>query len=264
MGGKGKRLQISAVQVVAGAGAAATAAFVSSVSGVAGTIIGAAFFSAAFTVLFALYEHSIRRARDRIADTTRPTQLIPMVAPVTVNVGDSAVPTDEELAAQADDAGASGAEGSEPDSEVETTVELDAASMDALGLEGHDGYHWRRIALVALAIFGAAMAFVTTFELVTGRPLASLFGRDMTGTTIVRIFKPQPHPTITQIITPTPSDTSSTSPVPTNTPTPTNTPSPTSTPTSTPTPTPTHTPPPTPTPTSTGTASPTPSSSAPH
>lgn len=262
MGGKGKRLQISAVQVVAGAGAAATAAFVSSVSGVAGTIIGAAFFSAAFTVLFALYEHSIRRARDRIADTTRPTQLIPVVAPVTVSAGDSAVPTDEELAAQADDADATGADGSEPDSEAETTAELDTASTDALGLEGHDGYHWRRIALVALAIFGAAMVFVTTFELVTGRPLASLFGRDMSGTTIVRIFKPQPHPTVTQIITPTPSDTSSTLPTPTNSPTPTKSPTPTNTPTSTPTPT--KTPTPTPTPTSTGTASPSPSSSAPR
>jgi hypothetical protein len=251
MGGKGRRLQISAVQVVAGAGAAATAAFVSSVSGVAGTIIGAAFFSAAFTVLFAIYEHSIRRARDRIADTSRPTQLIPVV-PVTVAVSDSAVPTDEELAELASDAA-----GPTPgDSEAETTLEMDAASVDALGLEGRDGYHWRRIALVALAIFGAAMVFVTTFELVTGRPLASLFGRDMSGTTIVRIFKPQPRPTITQIITPTP--TGSTPVTPSGTPTPTPTQTPTGTPT--PTPTPTKTPTPTPTPTPTKTPTPTPSS----
>jgi cell division septation protein DedD len=240
MSGQGKRLQISVVQVVAGAAAAATAAFAASISGVGGTVIGAALVSAVFTVLFAIYEHSLRQARERLAVAARPTELIPVVPPVAVAPAESAVPAD------------AGEDDSPSDAEV--TLEMQIANHDPLGLEGNDGYHWRRITLVALAVFGAAMAFVTTFELVTGRPLASLFGHDVSGTTIVRVFRPQPAPTVTQTAVPTPTPGSSTS----TTPSPTPTPSTTTTPTPTPTPSTTTTPTPTPTPSTTTSRSPTP------
>jgi cell division septation protein DedD len=213
MSGQRNRVQISVVQVVAGAAAAATAAFGASISGVGGTVIGAALVSATFTVLFAVYEHSLRRARERLAIAARPTELIPVVPPVAVAPAESAIP---------DDAGADHSPG-----DAEVTLEMVIANQDPLGLEGNDGYHWRRITLVALAVFGAAMAFVTMFELVTGRPLASLFGHDVSGTTIVRVFRPQPAPTVTHTVAPTPTPTPST----TTTPSPTPTPSTTSTPT---------------------------------
>jgi hypothetical protein len=233
MARQNKRLQISVVQVVAGAAAAATAAFAASVSGVGGTVIGAALVSAVFTVLFAVYEHSLRGARERLAVAARPTELIPVVPPVAVAAAESAMPADPDVT---DDA--------EPPSDAEVTLEMQIANQDPLGLEGHDGYHWRRITLVALAVFGAAMAFVTMFELVTGRPLASLFGHDVSGTTIVRVFRPQPTPTVTQTVAPTPTPTVTTTTSPPSTPTPSNTPTPTPTPTGSPS----HTPTPTPTP----------------
>ena len=216
MSGQRRRLQISLVQVVAGAAAAATAAFAASISGVGGTVIGAAMVSAVFTVLFAVYEHSLRRARERLALAARPTELIPIVLPVSVAAAESAVPDDADTESEATD--------------PESTLEFATADLDPLGMEGRDGYHWRRITLVALAVFGAAMAFVTMFELVTGRPLAALFGQDVSGTTIVRIFRPQPAPTVIQTVVPTPT------PTPTGsspTPTPTQ-----SSPSSSPTPTP--------------------------
>ena len=57
---------LSVVQVLAGALAAASAALVTSVFGVAGTILGAAITSVVITVGSALYTHSMERARARV------------------------------------------------------------------------------------------------------------------------------------------------------------------------------------------------------
>ena len=61
-----KALQLSVVQVLAGALASVSAAVVASTFGLAGTLIGAAVTSVVATTAGALYTHSLERARARI------------------------------------------------------------------------------------------------------------------------------------------------------------------------------------------------------
>ncbi|MDP9373691.1 MAG: hypothetical protein M3Q65_14810 [Chloroflexota bacterium] len=61
-----KAIQLSVVQVVAGALASVSAAVVASTFGLAGTLLGAAITSVIATVGSALYTHSLERARARI------------------------------------------------------------------------------------------------------------------------------------------------------------------------------------------------------
>src|ERR671932_1841416 len=61
-----KAMQLSVVQVLAGALASVSAAVVASTFGLAGTLIGAAVTSVVATIAGALYTHSLERARSRI------------------------------------------------------------------------------------------------------------------------------------------------------------------------------------------------------
>lgn len=216
-------LRLSATQVAAGAAAAATAAFAASALGLAGTILGAAVVSATITVLAAVYDHSLRQARTRIVVARLAER------PRGMDAADTSTADDPEPAAADDD--------------TQTLV------LPALDLEGSDGYHWRRIAVVSLLLFAVVMGAITAFELVTGRPISTLFtGDDETGTTISNVVR-RPRPATSDTPTPTVTPTT-TSPTPTTTvtetvtptPTPTRTPTPTATPTPTPTATPTGTP----------------------
>jgi cytoskeletal protein RodZ len=128
------------------------------------------------------------------------------------------------------------AESTPPDEEPGRAAEEDEPTLvlPALDLEGADGYHWRRIAVVSLLLFALAMAAITAFELVTGRPISSLFtGDDQSGTTIGRVVDrprrsaepspststptPSPTPTVTETATPTPTVTVTVTPTPTPT-----------------------------------------------
>lgn len=225
MGDDRSRFRVSGIQVAAGAAAAATAAFAASALGVAGTIVGAALVSATFTVLAAVYDHSMRSARARLAET----RLVEVARKGGAGAAD--LPSEVAESTTGDGGPGQAAEEDEP-----TLV------LPALDLEGADGYHWRRIAVVSLLLFGLAMAAITAFELVTGRPISSLFtGDDKSGTTIGRVVdrprrSAEPSPSV-----------SSTSPSSTTTATETATPTPTPTVTVTLTPTPTPTPTVTPT-----------------
>ncbi len=66
------KLQLSVLQVMAGALAAVTAAAVASTLGVAGTLLGAAVMSTVTTVGSALYNHSFEHARTRIRIRRNP------------------------------------------------------------------------------------------------------------------------------------------------------------------------------------------------
>ena len=101
---------------------------------------------------------------------------------------------------------------------------------------------WRRplmLAGVAVGIFLLAMAGITVFEAVAGKPLdAMVGGKHNSGTTVGSLVGGQSAHTVTHrrgpmpTPTPTPTPASSTSPSPTPTPTPSATPTPTPTPTS--------------------------------
>lgn len=213
--------RLSAIQVAAGAAAAATAAFAASALGVAGTILGAALVSATITVLAAVYDHSMRQARTRLLEARLAERAR------AGGVTSSARPPEDPLA---------------HDDDTTTLV------LPALDLEGSDGYHWRRIAVVSLLLFALVMGAITAFELVTGRPISTLFtGGDSTGTTISNVVRRPQRP---ESYTPTPTTTPTTTPPSTPTVTRTVTPTPTVTFTHTATPTSSTSP------TSTGTASP--------
>jgi hypothetical protein len=100
---------------------------------------------------------------------------------------------------------------------------------------------WRRpltLAGVAVGIFLLAMAGITAFEAVAGKPLDSIVGgKHNSGTTVGSLVGGQSTHTVTHRTspTPTPTPTPATSTSPSPTPTPTPAPSPTPTPTPTPT-----------------------------
>lgn len=109
------------------------------------------------------------------------------------------------------------------------------------------GPRWRRplmLAGVAVGIFLLAMAGITAFEALAGKPLDAIVGgKHNSGTTVGSLIGGQNAHTVTHRTSPTPT------PTPTSTPTRASSASPSPTPT-TPTPTPSPTPAPTPTPTS--------------
>ena len=207
------KVGISTVQVVAGAAAAATGAFAASALGVAGTVAGAAVVSVLVTVAAALYDHSLRQARHRL-----------LLARQAKTAAMGAVPPPT----------ADGTEGED----------LPVDPLEGLDLSDERGYHWGRITLVAVAVFAVAMVTITGFEVITGRPISSLFtGDDTRGTSIQRVVRPNrnasPEPSNS---TPTPTTTSPAPTPSTTTPTPTPTPTTTATVTATVTATPTPTP----------------------
>ena len=207
------KVGISTVQVVAGAAAAATGAFAASALGVAGTVAGAAVVSVLVTVAAALYDHSLRQARHRLLLARQAK---------TAAIGAVPPPT---------------ADGTESE-------DLPVDPLEGLDLSDERGYHWGRITLVAVAVFAVAMVTITGFELITGRPISSLFtGDDTRGTSIQRVVRPNrnasPEPSNS---TPTPTTTSPAPTPSTTTPTPTPTPTTTATVTATVTATPTPTP----------------------
>jgi len=184
----GRRI-FSVIQVAAGSAAAATAAFVASALGVAGTVVGAALVSAAITILAAIYDHSMRQARDRIREARAVAAAGAASRPV----------QDPAAAALADDQPAEPS----PDDHEHTLI------MEPLHFEDESGYRWGHIAIGALLIFGLAMVGITAFELRTGKPISSIWtGDDTGGTTVGRLRgstpkSPTPRPVVTETVTQT-------------------------------------------------------------
>ena len=139
---KPARLQLSPVQVAAGALAAVSSAVVLSLFGVAGTVIGAALASIVSTVGSALYSASLtstseklRKAREQLA--TRPP-----------------VPAGEEPATR------------------ELPPSLDPRRAPA----PRQRPRWARVAGYAAAVFVMGMAIVTGIELIGQQPVSALVG----------------------------------------------------------------------------------------
>jgi hypothetical protein len=232
-------------RVIGGALAAVSSAVLLSTLGAVGTIAGAALGSVIVSVSSSVYARGLSRSRRRMAQAQEAALRRVGVAQAEVlraRRRDGAGTTeahldraDEHLARARDRL-----EAADPEPEPEPLRRRIAGILDQLP--------WRRVALVAAAGFVIAIAVVTGFELIAGRPVSSYTGGTSShhGTSFSNIDNGGHHPA-----TPSPSPTGSTSPSPTPggsasggpssspSPSPTGTPSATPTPTTTPSETPT-------------------------
>jgi hypothetical protein len=77
------------------------------------------------------------------------------------------------------------------------------------------GFSWRTIAVGAVTVFVLALLFITAIELISGKPLSSIFGGADTGTSLKNLVNPAPAPATTP--TSTTSTTTTTTPSSTTT-----------------------------------------------
>jgi hypothetical protein len=75
----GRRIDLSATQVIASMLAAVTGAVAASTLGIAGTVIGAAVMSIASTAVAAVYKHYIARSRERLRAAAEAARIPPLV-----------------------------------------------------------------------------------------------------------------------------------------------------------------------------------------
>jgi hypothetical protein len=76
----GRRVDVSATQVIASMLAAVTGAVAASTLGIAGTIIGTAVMSVASTAVAAIYKHYIGRSRERLRAAAEAAKVSPLVS----------------------------------------------------------------------------------------------------------------------------------------------------------------------------------------
>ena len=274
------RTGINWVQVIAAALAAVSSAVVLSTLGVAGTIIGAAVGSLTASIGAAVYSRTIDASRQQVAAQAAALKRVAHArnqvddAVLAMSRGGARSDTgvlraqarlSEAEQALADAEGhverstdASGPGGGPVD---EDHVDSAADDGDATGEDHGDALFnaqagkrlpWKRVALVAAAIFVVAMIAITGFELLTGRAVSSYTGGSdrSTGSTVPGLGPgssshaptPTPAPSSQPSESGQPSPSESDAPSSSTTPTPTPSPSPTQTPLSSATPTPTPTP----------------------
>jgi hypothetical protein len=215
------------IQVIAGAAAASSAAFLASYLGVTGTVIGAALASVVATVGTQMYSSSLHRSSAAVRRTATQFGGRPgYVEPTTTDRGPG------------------------------ETMVLPAPVR--IAPEPGRGRPWARIVMTAAAVLAVTLGSITAVEAVAGKPLAALLGHSSATGTSLGAFGGR---TTSTTSTPVPTTATVRSPEPTATPTaqptatPTAQPTATSTATATPTDQPTAT---TPTATPTGSATGTP------
>jgi hypothetical protein len=219
-------------QILASAVGAVLAAVIASVFGVKGTIVGVAIGSIVATTGTGLAFKSIEKTNKAVkqvvvrapessllrrlggTDAAGLTEATPLVSSAsTEETGTSAAAAPE---------GVTNADTFAP----AVTRQLTALSRDPDGpVPDAPGpvdpaesqsvtVRWPVVVLAVLGVFVVSLLFVTVVEVVTGRPLADLFGHGGGGTTVERIFEnptttlPPPTTTTTSTTTPTSSTTS--------------------------------------------------------
>jgi hypothetical protein len=218
-------------RVLGGALAAVSSAVLLSTLGVIGTIIGAALGSIVVSVATSLYARGLNRSRHHMAHAQDAALRRVGVAQAEVRRarrrhGEDATDAHLERASE-------NLEGARDQltTDPEPTPPLSQRLRQL---------PWRRVALVAALTFAVAVAAITIFELVAGRPVSSYTGgtNQDQGTSIgdvsggKRHASPSPSPTGGASTTPTPGEPSASEP----------TSSPSGSPSSTPTPTPSGSP----------------------
>jgi hypothetical protein len=230
---------LSLTQVVGGALAAMTAAFLGSRLSVAGTVVGAALASVVAAVAGAVYTSSIRRTSQTVSTVWR-TVVRPDGRGGTETVTEEVTPDGTVVSPTVEDSPTSvlAAEASEPDGpsthEGVTPAGTDRPAGRRIG--------WKPVAATAVLIFAIAAVALTGFELATGSALSG-----GSGTTVGRVAEdrtdPAPKATGTPSSSAEPSESASSEPTAAPTPSDEATPSqqataaPTAEPTAEPTPT---------------------------
>jgi len=255
----GRRIELSATQVIASMLAAVTGAIAASYTGISGTVIGVAAASVISTAGAAVYKHYLARSQEKlrsaavvIAPRVRATGLAAHRGwPATA--GESAGTASRP--AQAATAHAAGQPGSRqlmPDqvaTDVFPAIAAGGGSGSAPatgptrragqpgGPGGGGGFRrrWLTWVAAAVAIFVVTMGVITAVEVAAGKPLdALIWGRTSQGTTVSDLTggqpasrpkpdrrTPAPAPTVTLTVTPTPTSTPSPSHSSTPSPSPT-------------------------------------------
>ena len=241
-------MKFSVRQILASAAGAVIAAVIASVFGVKGTIIGVAIGSAVATLGTALVAQSIERGQEAVKQVVvRAPESSTLLRKLgaTGTGGDAASSVDASSApTETGPTAGAGAETVEMESTaapVGATERLEiSAAADAPRTEHLDAttlpmqpaggrarrFSWPAIAGTAAIVFVLALMFITAIELISGKPLASIFGNAGTGTSLNN----SPPPATTTTTTTTTMTTSSTTTTTTNTSTTSST---TTTPTST-------------------------------
>lgn len=163
------RVQIDWLRAVAGALAAVASAFLLSTLGAAGTIIGAALGSLVVTISSALITQGLARSKRTLTHTQS-------VARQKVGLAQAEVLR----AGRTDDTEAQQSHLQHADEQLaEANQELD----DAVAASAPVGWRtrladlpWKRISLVAIALFLATVVIITVFELIVGRSVSSITG----------------------------------------------------------------------------------------
>lgn len=211
-----------ALTILGGAAAAATAAFVASRLGVAGTIVGAAVASVVASIGAEVYG----RAADRsAAAVTILAQRSRAGAAADDGVSDEALrPAPEADHRPRDD------DPAEPDVGAKDAGAFGSAAAERSRL-ANLRFSWRHVVWVALGVFVVVLTAITLVEVVLGKPISSLWGGDnSTGTSVGEVIRPgaaAPSPSTTAVPVPTssavpttgPATPPATSPVPVPTPT---------------------------------------------
>ena len=218
-------MKFSFRQILASTAGAVIAAIIASTFGVKGTIVGVAIGSAAATMATAFVAQSIERGHEAVkqvvvrapetatllrrlggtgasggrSDTHAPLAPTEMVRP-----GPPGDRTDRH-----------GVDGRPRGRDRGDLCETDAPATERLRPRPGRCHRrsvgrtitWRAIAGTAVIVFVLALLFITAIELISGKPLSTIFGGTDVGTTVKNLFSPGPAPTTT----PTSTTTSTTS-----------------------------------------------------
>ena len=175
------RLGVSWAQVAGSALAAVSTAVLLSTLGVAGTVIGAAVGSIAATVSTALYTRTLDVSRQQVAAQAAALRRVSRARSELDDAVEELAGTDP-AATPARTAVAVLERDEEPDpSDVRRDGGLPPALATAL-----ERLSWRRLVVVAAAVFVGVMGVITAFELTTGQAVSTYTGGSdrQTGSTV--------------------------------------------------------------------------------
>ncbi|MGC1206793.1 MAG: hypothetical protein WA880_02425 [Ornithinimicrobium sp.] len=156
------RLEINWFNVVGASLGAVSSAVVLSTLGAAGTLLGAALGSVCITVGGAVYAHSMKLTKDRVA------------AAKSLAEARKAQPRERVMAGGP--AGSLPSAESSPVDPARSEAEADDGAVPSRLRPALQGLPWKRIAVLAGALFAITMAVILTFELSTGRAVSTYTG----------------------------------------------------------------------------------------
>jgi hypothetical protein len=224
-------------QILASTAGAVIAAIVASTFGVKGTIVGVAIGSAAATMGTALVAQSIERGHQAVKQVA---VRVPETSTLLRKLGGTGTSGPSTSSVDASSAPTEVVGGPQPGSGADETIEMASTTVPAAETERLEisaatdapatehlqastmpappgvvrtavsrGFSWRATAASAVIVFVLALLFITAVELISGKPLATIFGGADTGTTLKNLVNPSPAPSTTP--TSTTSTTSTTS-----------------------------------------------------